>query len=206
MNVSSDLRSLSSFAGVDDSIYLEVLLDVFVDGHRFHTTGAVVSGADPTLTLDTAVTQGQTVTVAYDNIFTDDLSDLLEDGAGNALGQFSAQDVTNNSALADDDDALWPTLSSHSLTVAEGSTASYTVVLNSQPDADVTVSLTVTGHLTASPTTLTFTTDNWNTAQTVTLTAGTNDGDQNSWQEIIHASTTAGFVIGHVKVLVEDNG
>ena len=68
------------------------------------------------------------------------------------------------------------TVSTPALTVTEEDTAgdSYTVVLNSQPTATVTV--TVAGHagtdVTPSPTSLTFTPTNWGTAQTVTVTAG----------------------------------
>ena len=206
VQVSTQLRTLTTFAGVDVGVYLQVLLDVFADDHRMHTTRAEISGSELTLTLETFLTQGQTVKVAYDNSFTADMAGLLEDGSGNALGQFSAQSVTNNSTVADDGDLLWPVLSSHSLTVAEGGTGSYTVKLDSQPDADVTVSLAVSpaGSLTASATELTFTTENWSTAQTVNLTAGTDDDDHNSWQEIVHTSDTADFVTGHVKVLVEE--
>ena len=66
------------------------------------------------------------------------------------------------------------------LTVPEEDTTgdSYTVVLDSQPTANVTV--TVAGHagtdVTPNPTTLTFARSNWDTAQTVTVTAG-NDAD-----------------------------
>ena len=53
-----------------------------------------------------------------------------------------------------------------------GDTARFTVALNSQPTADVTigVSSSDTGEGTPSPTTLTFTAANWNAAQTVTVT------------------------------------
>ena len=68
------------------------------------------------------------------------------------------------------------TVSTTALTVSEEDTTgdSYTVVLDTQPTADVTV--TVAGHsgtgVTTNPTTLTFTTSHWSTAQTVTVTAG----------------------------------
>ena len=145
------------------------------------------------------------MTVAYDNFFTEDLAGLLEDGAGAALERFSAQLVANNSTVADHNDAIWPALSSHSLTVEEGGTATYTVALDSQPAEGITIALTVNpeGHLTVDDTELTFTTENWNTPQTVTLTAGENDSCHNSWQEVVHTSTTDGLVSGHVKVLVE---
>jgi VCBS repeat-containing protein len=65
------------------------------------------------------------------------------------------------------------TLTGTSVTTSEtGTNASFTVKLNSQPTADVTVTLTgldnTEGSL--STTTLTFTSSNWNTAQTVTIT------------------------------------
>jgi large repetitive protein len=67
--------------------------------------------------------------------------------------------------------------------VKGGATDSYTVVLNTQPSASVTVTLTTDGKTTVNPTTLTFTTANWNTAQTVTVTAvdnGLSEGLHNS--------------------------
>ena len=192
MDVASQLRTLTTFAGVDVGVYLQVLVDVFADGHRMHATGAEMSGTDLTVTMDEAITQGQAVTVAYDNIFARDLPGILVDVAGNAVEQFSAQTVTNNSSVADNDEAIWPVLSSHSLTVAEGLSDTYTVALDSQPDSDVTVSLTVVpgSHITADVSDLTFTTENWETAQTVTLTASSVDDEQNFWQEIIHTSET----------------
>jgi autotransporter-associated beta strand protein len=63
-------------------------------------------------------------------------------------------------------------------TTAAGGTATFTVTLNSQPTADVTIPLSSsgTGEGTLSLTTLTFTSSNWSTPQTVTVT-GQDDGD-----------------------------
>ncbi|TGL56905.1 beta strand repeat-containing protein [Leptospira jelokensis] len=64
-------------------------------------------------------------------------------------------------------------------------TETFTVVLNSQPTQTVnlpTISSSNTSEITVSPTSLSFTTANWNTPQTVTITSvldGTDDGDQN---------------------------
>jgi hypothetical protein len=59
-----------------------------------------------------------------------------------------------------------------STSVAEGgATDTYTVVLNSAPTANVTVTINAGTQLTAAPATLTFTPANWNVAQTVTVTA-----------------------------------
>ena len=70
-------------------------------------------------------------------------------------------------------------LSRPSLTVTEGDAAgmSYTVALATKPSDSVSVS--ITGHsgtdLTLSSTTLTFTVDEWDDAQTVTVTAEEDD-------------------------------
>ena len=189
----------TSSAGVELGIYLQMLVDILADDHRMHTSGAEISGTDLTLTLDTPISQGQSVTVTCDNFFTSHLPGLLTGKAGNALGHFTGQSVTNNSTAAANEDAIWPVLSEHSLTVAEGGTSTYTIAQDSQPEEDVTVSLTISpgGHLTADLTELTFTTENWETAQTVTLTEASDEDDRNAWQEIIHTSEAEGFVAGH---------
>jgi hypothetical protein len=65
------------------------------------------------------------------------------------------------------------TLSTTTLTVSEsGTTATFTVVLDSQPSSDVVFDVTSgdTSEATLSTAALTFTSSNWNTAQTVTVT------------------------------------
>jgi hypothetical protein len=52
-----------------------------------------------------------------------------------------------------------------------GATDTYTVVLNSAPTANVTIALSPGTQVAVAPATLTFTAANWNTAQTVTVTA-----------------------------------
>ena len=107
--------------------------------------------------------------------------------------------IAGVAVTVNDNDEPSVTVSTMALTVTEEDTAgaSYTVVLDSQPTANVTV--TVAGHagtdvtLTPSSATLTFTPMNWDTAQTVTVTAG-NDGDTaNDSVSLTHSaqSTTA---------------
>ena len=67
-------------------------------------------------------------------------------------------------------------------TTEAGGTDTFTVVLDSQPSADVTIGVSSddTGEGTVSPATLTFTTSNWETPQTVTVTGvddALDDGD-----------------------------
>ena len=87
--------------------------------------------------------------------------------------------VSAQQVVITDNDSAGVTITPTSLTVLERRGNSYAVRLNTQPTADVTVA--ISGHagtaLTLSSTTLasdslTFTSSNWNTPQTVTVTAG----------------------------------
>ena len=106
------------------------------------------------------------------------------------------------------------TVSTTALTVTEEDTTgdSYTVVLDSQPTANVTV--TVAGHagtdVTPSPTSLTFTTTTWGTAQTVTVTAGDDADTANDAVTLTHSAASTdtdydGISIDGVAVTVNDN-
>ena len=121
----------------------------------------------------------QTVTVtADDDADTTDDSVALTHSAASADSGYSGIAIAGVAVTVNDNDEPSVTVSTMALTVTEEDTAgaSYTVVLDSQPTADVTV--TVAGHagtdvtLTPSSATLTFTPMNWDTAQTVTVTAG----------------------------------
>ena len=73
-----------------------------------------------------------------------------------------------------DDDTAGVTISETSLEIEEGDFDTYTVVLDTEPAGNVTVTIGGVGgtDLTLDKTTLTFTTGNWDTAQTVRVTAG----------------------------------
>ncbi len=91
-----------------------------------------------------------------------------------------------------------------------GATDSYTVVLDCAPTADVTITLDDTNHqVSLDKTTLTFTTANWSTAQTVTVTA-VNDtvGEGTHYGVIKHSvsSSDPSFnLLVNVQVAVTDN-
>ena len=76
-----------------------------------------------------------------------------------------------------EDDTTGVTISITALEVAEGDTGRYTIVLDTEPTADVTVAIQVpeNADIAVSPLTLTFTADNWNTSQTVAVTAAQDD-------------------------------
>ena len=120
----------------------------------------------------------QTVTVegGHDGDGAADTATLTKTASG---GDYASVSNTLPVTVTDDDEPA-VVLSETGLTVTEGDAAgsSYTVKLATEPTSEVTV--TVSGHagtdLTLDKTTLTFTADNWNTAQTVTVKAG-EDGD-----------------------------
>ena len=106
------------------------------------------------------------------------------------------------------------TVSETALTVAEEDAGggSYTVVLTSQPTAEVTV--TVSGQadtdVTVTPASVVFTTSNWATERMVTVRAGDDADTENDPVELTHDAVSAdagyqGIGIGGVRVTVSDN-
>ncbi|MES2441059.1 MAG: Ig-like domain-containing protein [Verrucomicrobiota bacterium] len=155
------------------------LTDVVVGISGSDTTESTVSAAALTFTpANWNVAQTVTVTAA---------DDLLVDGLQNSTITVSINDAASNDAfdlLADqsvsvttaDNDVAGFTLvqSGGSTAVSEPATTdSFTVVLNAQPLTDVVlgVSSSDTTEATVSAASLTFTTANWNVAQTVTVSA-----------------------------------
>src|SRR5436190_139325 len=109
----------------------------------------------------------------------------------------------------------WVTVppTTHPFPTRRSSDLTFTVVLNTQPAADVTIALTSsdTTEGTVSPATLTFTPVNWATAQTVTVT-GVNDPvvDGTITYTIVTAATSGdptyqGIVVADVTVTNTDN-
>jgi len=95
-------------------------------------------------------------------------------------------------AMTDNDPGVVISQSGGTTAVTEGgATDTYTVVLATQPGNDVIVSVTPTTQVGATPASLTFTTANWNTPQTVTVTA-VNDTvyESNHSGSVAHAITT----------------
>ena len=106
-------------------------------------------------------------------------------------------------------------LSEASLTVVEGDTTGvdYTVELAAQPSEEVTV--TISGHagtdltLTGLSTTdtLTFTTDNWDTAQTVTVNASSDEDGADETVTLTHTAIGGQYddVTADLTITVDDD-
>ena len=115
------------------------------------TAGEDSNAVDETVTLTHTVSRGG----GYDDVVLPDLEVTVADNDGGIVADPTA------------------------LTVAEGGTGTYGLKLTRAPTSDVTVTvLGAGGAVTAAPATLTFTADNWDTAQRVTVT-GAQDGDEN---------------------------
>ncbi|NJN15506.1 MAG: hypothetical protein HC822_04030 [Oscillochloris sp.] len=148
------------------------------------TTDGLSSVTPTNLTFDaTNWTTPQTVTItALDDdidrgaVYLSTISHLATSGDG----IYNGIAIADANARISDDDTAGVTLSGPAATpIAEnGGTATYTLVLDSEPTADVTIALTTDGLSTVAPTSLTFTASNWNTPQTVTITALNDDIDR----------------------------
>ena len=142
------------------------------------STNTAEGAVSPTLLTFTAANWSisQTVTVTGQD-------DAVDDGNANYFVTFflsssnsiyGSLTVPNVPVTNTDDDTAGVTVTPTSglVTTEAGGTATFTVVLDSQPTANVSISVSSsnTAEGTAAPTPLTFTTANWDTPQTVTLT------------------------------------
>ena len=186
---------------------------VTVSGHS--GTDLTLSGLSPTNTLTFTTANwntAQTVTVkaADDADGTDDTVTLTHTASG---GNYAGVSAELKVTVADDDRGI--VFTPTSLTVDEGDTtgASYMVKLATEPSEEVTVTisgqsgtdLTLSG---LSPTsTLTFTTSNWNTAQTVTVKAADDADGADDAVTLAHAATGGNYagVSAELKVTVTDD-
>ena len=114
----------------------------------------------------------QTVTVSAaedDDDVTDDAVALIHTATGGDYASVSGDSVT---VTVTENDMPGVTVSPTALTVPERGSKIYTVVLHTQPSEDVTVDVGgESGDVSANPTSLTFTPDNWDAPQTVTVSA-----------------------------------
>ena len=119
--------------------------------------------------------QGVSIVAGVDDSTLQDLSALLTVSASNGGYDTVSDQVTVN---VTNTTAPSMTLSETSFVVDEGGQDSFTLVLDAQPTDTVTLTLASDdpGAVGVSPTTLSFTTANWDVAQTVTV-EGVQDGD-----------------------------
>lgn len=140
--------------------------------------------------------QTVTVTGVNDYLIDGNQSYTIQLGlATSADSDYNNQDPADVTVTNIDNDSAGVTVGAISGNTGEdGSTATFTVKLNSQPTGNVTIPLSSSdsGEGTVSPTLLTFTDQNWNANQIVTVTGvndNLNDGNQN-YQVKLEAMTS----------------
>ena len=160
-------------------------------------TDTGTSGNQTTLTFTTAnwdTAQTVTVSAAQDADAVNDAAAIAHAVvAARSADEYDAATIAGVAVTVTDDDTAGATVSETTLTVTEGGSGSYTVRLNTQPTSDVVISVTRTGSpdVTVSPATLTFTSSNWGTAQTVTVAAAQDADAVNDAASIAHAVVDA---------------
>ena len=159
-------------------------------------TGSVIDPATipTTVTIGAGQMQAEFTVATVDDDVDDDVDGESSPGvtvtlvadstATYAVGMPDAATVTVN-----DDDTRGVTVSDSQLTVAEsGGMATYTVELASEPTAAVIITpASSNAEVTVSPATLTFTSANWQTEQTVTVEAMPDDDDADDEVTISHS-------------------
>ena len=173
------------------------------------TTGVDVSPSSLTFTAGNW-NSARTVTVSTTEDRVDEADQTAEVTHRVSGGDYGSETASSVDIEVTDDDTRGLTFSAASLTVAEGGTGTYTVKLGSQPTAEVTVGISsgITD-VSVNPATLTFTTGNWASTQTVTATANEDDIDKDTGVTAILTNEASGgdygSVSGPVSVMVEDN-
>ena len=149
--------------------------DVSIAVSSSDTTEGTVSTASLTFTTTNwSTTQTVTVTGVNDSAVDGNQSyTVLLGAASSSDSNYNALDPADVSVTNTDDETAGITVSSISGNTTEsGGTATFTVKLTSQPSANVTIAVSSsdTTEGTVSTSSITFTSSNWNTDQTITVT------------------------------------
>ena len=135
--------------------------------------GISVSPGSLEFTVDDYAAQTVTVTAVEDDNATSEVVGITHDITG---GGYNVDDTAGVTVNITDNDTAGVTVAPTELTIGEGETGQYTVVLDTEPTASVTVTVAgASGDVSVDSTTLTFTSENWDTARTVTVTAAADD-------------------------------
>ena len=200
LTVTGTLNNDARSSATNVTVMVGAASDTAVEGTDYGTVGS------QTLTISAgaiSATKTFTLTPTADDRDEDDES-LTIDGSVTGLS------VTATTVTIEDDDTAGVTVSPTTLTVAEGESESYTVVLTSQPSGTVTVTPSRTGStdVTVSTSPLTFTPQNWSTAQTVTVQTAQDTDALNDTATLSHAVSGADYgtvTASSVAVTVSDD-
>ena len=175
---------------------------------------AAIAGTDYVAVDDLSLTipSGQASGTAMFTLTT--MDDLIDepDEAVSITGtiQDAGFTVIGTTVSINDNDERGVTVSPAELVVAEGASATYTVVLDTEPTDTVTVtpSVSASPDVTFEPSSLTFTLSDWATAQTMTVSATEDDDAYHDSSLVSHVAVGAdydSFAGGAVSVTISDN-
>ena len=194
----------------------DVVVDIEVDGD-----GVTAGSSSLTFTaMNWNLTQDVRVTVADDDDAVDDPAVTIDHAiAMGSADEYLGVTVASVDVTPTDDDEAGVEIDPTEMTLLEGASGSYAVKLTSEPTVD-NVTITVAGHSGTdvslggsdlnADNELTFTADNWNTAQTVSVSVG-QDADVMSDAAVIltHAVSSTGdyssVTAGGVTVNITDD-
>ena len=157
--------------------------------------------------------QAQTVavTAAQDDDARDDAA-TFSHSVTSTDTDYNGIGVSEVDVAVTDDETAGVSIRPEELTIAEGASDSYEVVLTSQPSHDVTVTITHSGDgdISIGDQELTFTGSDWETAQTVTVSAAQDDDARHDAASLSHTVTSAdtdynGIGVSEVEVTATDD-
>ena len=170
-----------------------------------------ISGQSSTVTVDStpltfttgnwSTPQTVTLTANNDTNRTDDSFTVTHTASGGGYGSVTASlSVT----VEDDDGPVQAHIDSGGIvSLTEGGRRTYRIWLDSAPTEQVTVAVTAPSKVSVTPTSLTFTTGNWSTAQTATLEASHDNDTSDETQYVTHRATKGGYTTTLSRVQVE---
>lgn len=125
---------------------------------------------------------------------------------------YNGLSISDHSLTISDNDIAGVTISNLTSAVTEGSHSNYSVKLNTQPSADVSVSVTTdNSNSTANVSSLTFNSTNWNVPQTVTLNTADNSLIDGIRSTVFSHTTSSGdtnynsIVVSSHNLTINDN-
>ncbi len=146
---------------------------------------------DPTSLTFTAadwdMEQSVTVTAAGDVDTVNDTVSVTHAIRSGSAAEYIGLSIDSVAVTVNDNDTAGVSVSRQTLRVDEEGSGIYTVRLAFQPTDTVTVDVTGGGDVTVVPASLVFTTDNWDTTQTVTVTAA---GDHDAVDDVVTVTHT----------------
>ena len=171
-------------------------------------SGTATSGVDYTLAETVTIPAGTSTTATLQVI-----DDRIDEGTETVEVQASADGYGPSDAVAvpiGDDDTAGLTVTPADLSLTEGGSGQYEVRLDSQPLHPVTITIASSNPDVEAPTPLSFTADNWNQFQAVTVTVAHDDDATDESATVTHTAESGdlnyqGIPVPSVSVSVSDD-